>query len=164
MSITQKQLKHLFSYDSATGVFSRITDNKYAMNAKRGPAGYNSAGYIRIKISGKSYSAHRLAWLFVYGHFPSRDLDHINGVKNDNRIANLRECTMSQNQSNRRLQRNNSTGVKGTSFHKTSGKYQCRVTKNGRQIYLGLFDSLDDAKTAYNKAAEAHHGEFARFE
>lgn len=100
----------------------------------------DSTGYIRIRINGVKYKAHRLAWFCYHGQWPDGDIDHINGVRHDNRIANLRVVTNKQNHENRlAANRNNSTGLRGVSLHKKTGKYKAHIRHNGVLYYLGLY-------------------------
>ena len=105
--ITQAKLKELLSYDPETGDFTWLVGRKMAGKKAGSP---HNQGYFTIRISRKLYLSHRLAWLYVYGAFPKIDLDHINGVKSDTRIDNLRECSESQNQWNSRKPKNNISG------------------------------------------------------
>lgn len=87
--------------------------------------------------------------------------DHINGNRLDNRRTNLRLCINAENQRNARKRRDNTSGVKGVCWHKCSGRWQARISVDGKKRHLGLFDSRDEAAHAYNKAAVELHGEFA---
>lgn len=119
-------------------------------------------GYIQISIYKKRYFAHRVAWLLVYREWPNISLDHINGIKSDNRIHNLRMATESQNAWNTRAPSNNKSGYKGVSFHALGNKWQAHISKNNTKIYLGLFNTPEEAYGAYKKAAIQLHGEYAR--
>jgi hypothetical protein len=110
-----------------------------------------------MKIDGQVYKAHRLAWVYVHGIEPKRHLDHINGVRDDNRIANLREATVSQNAMNKKAVNR----LKGAHWNGTVKKWQSVVVKSGRQIWLGYFASAEAAHAAYCSAAKTHFGEFA---
>ena len=120
-------------------------------------------GYRYIRFNGAVYLAHRLAFALHHGFFPEA-IDHINTVKNDNRISNLRQATVAENNRNKQKQANNSTGYKGVSFNKKTKKFQARITSDGTHHSLGNFATLEEAASAYAKAAGDLHGEFARFE
>jgi hypothetical protein len=96
----------------------------------------------------------------VYGRWPAEQIDHVNGVKGDNRIANLREATPTQNVANTLARRNNKCGKKGVVLAR--GKWQAQIYPNGRQIKLGSFNSAEEAHAAYCSAARIYFGEFAR--
>lgn len=157
--ITQGCLKELLHYDPETGVFTWVAPS--GRRAKIGDvAGWASGrGYLGIRINRRAYYAHRLAWLYVHGAWPAQDIDHVNGVRSDNRLANLREATRSQNLANTRPRR---SAPKGTWLHRETGKWCAAITVNGRLRHLGLFASRDDAHAAYAAAANQHFGEFAR--
>jgi len=116
-------------------------------------------GYLYVRINGSNYIAHRLAWLFATGRVPGQMIDHINGVKTDNRFANLRDESPAVNSQNvRGLRVNNSSGFHGVYFHKASGKWmsQIRVQEKGR-LTLGLFPTPTLASQAYEAARKLHH-------
>ena len=121
----------------------------------------NPNGYIYIKINYKLYRAHRLAWLYETGSFPLEQIDHINGIRNDNRYQNLREATRSQNKCNTKMYANNASGFKGVGLYKPTGKYRASITVNNKLIYLGYFDNPELAYAAYCEAALKYHGEFS---
>jgi hypothetical protein len=145
------------SYDPSTGLFT--------WSESVGRFGGNTAGwvardgYVRIQINGRSYLAHRLAWLAVYGCFPGGILDHKNRIRSDNRIENLREASRPQNAQNSKLYANCPSGVKGVRQH-TCGKWHARITINKKQHHLGLFNTKDEAAAARSVAAAQHFGEF----
>jgi len=91
------------------------------------------------------YKAHRLAWMYVHGYMPVEQIDHINRVRNDNRISNLRLASQKQNNENKSLGRNNTSGVTGVTFQKNHGKWRAFIGHNNREIYLGEYDSFDEA-------------------
>ena len=119
-------------------------------------------GYVHIGFCRRYYKAHRLAWLLMTGSWPSALIDHVNGVKSDNRWSNLREATRTQNAANARLAVHNSSGFKGVSFHARRGRWQANIRTEGRYRYLGLFDTAEEAHAAYSREAKKHFGEFAR--
>ena len=159
--LTQERLKELLSYDPETGEFRWLVSKGTAV--KGSVAGSrNSDGYICIQVAGRSYRAHRLAWLYVCGVWPIKDLDHIDRDRTNNLIENLREATRTENNCNVGLQSNNTTGFKGVSFHKANVKYLARANLNGKSIYLGLFPTAELASAAYQAFALANHNSFYR--
>lgn len=155
--LTAARLRELLSYDPETGIFRRLVST--SRNAKAGDVagGLNSEGYVRISVDGSSYRAHRLAWLYVHGVWPSDQLDHWNGVRNDNRYKNLREATNAQNQQNYGIPKSNSSGHVGVSWHKGHRKWLARIKLGGHQRYIGHFANIEDAVAARAKAkAELH--------
>jgi hypothetical protein len=158
--ITQSQLKESLSYEPSTGVFVwRKADHGVRPGMTAGSIG-SSRGYTVITLNGRRYPAHRLAWLYVNGSFPKDEIDHINGDRSDNRIANLRESTRSGNTRNRRK-------FGSTSRHKgvhllKRGKWQSQICCDGKRLFLGLYDDEDAAGAAYDWNAVQMFGEFAK--
>lgn len=157
-------IRELFDYDPATGIFLWRA-NKPKRLAKAGDAAgtLTERGYIRIRFAGRVYSAHRLAWLYVYGEWPPALIDHINHACDDNRIKNLRLASDYQNQGNRKISRNNTSGYKGVHFHKHSGKWHATMCINGKQVHVGSSTIKEEAADAYRIASLKHHGEFSIF-
>lgn len=152
--ITQFELKQILTYDSKTGLFH---------NKEGSIVGHrNPLGYVRIYIKSKLYSASRLAWLYETGEWPKKEIDHINGVRDDNRFDNLREASRSQNCYNKSLMSNNTSGHKGVSWRKSGSCWQAIITVNKKQKHLGYFSDLNEAIEARKKAEKTYHGEFAR--
>jgi hypothetical protein len=106
--------------------------------------------------------AHRLAWFLYHGVWPKEQVDHINNVRDDNRILNLREATSFENQCNRKPQVGCSSKYKGVSYKKQDCKWQAQIQINYKNIYLGLYHNEEEAALAYNKAALEHFGEYAK--
>ena len=156
--ITQPELKSLLSYDPETGDFTWLVGKMAGKKA----VSIDTKGYLLIMINYKSYKSHRLAWLYVYGTMPETDLDHINGVPNDNRICNLRECSNTENAWNTGVVSSNTSGFKGASWRKDIHKWQAHIKINGKQKFLGYFDSREMAGQAYQSKARELHGEFYR--
>lgn len=153
-------IEDLLSYDPETGQFTWKVDQGKAKTGSLAGA-LNPRGYVSIGWGKKHYSAHRLAWYFVYGRWPRQHIDHINGNPRDNRISNLREATPAQNSANRIRNRNKSESAwKGV--HKSSkNRWRAQIQVRGSVHYLGSFDSELAAAAAYEAAALIHHGEFA---
>lgn len=157
--ITPEKIKEALSYDPETGIFTWVGSKRIGWNGK--PAGSpHPRGYIHIKINDNSYKAHRLAWFFVYGEWPTNHIDHINGITGDNRIANLREATRSENLANRKLNKNNTSGIKGVHFNARRQRWIGQVVSNGR-----LFQMCSESKEVIvdwiSGIRNQVHGEFA---
>jgi hypothetical protein len=161
-AITADSLKELLSYDAETGTFRwRVAlCRKYKIGAIAGTV--NDQGYRIITIRGRLYRAHRLAWLYVHGEWPSKDVDHIDGDRGNNRAANLREATNAENLWNRGKASHNKSGYKGVYFLRKSKRWVAEINVDGKRKYLGRFKDPADAHRAYEAAANAQHGEFAR--
>jgi len=159
-TLSQETAKKLLCYDPLTGVFTwRVSRVCVRAGSEAGYTG--SKGYKRININGRHHLAHRLAWLIHTGEAPSAHIDHIDGNKSNNRIANLRHATPGQNQHNSPIQRNNTSGTKGVSRDRKSGKWKAQIRVEGVRLYLGLFRSIEDAAVAVREARCRLHGEFA---
>lgn len=161
-NLTQDYLMQILTYDADSGLFYWNKETKKRL-IKGSAAGTLDNGYVLIGIDRKQYRAHRLAWLYVYGEIPKEQIDHINCIKTDNRIENLRLASNGQNCANRKLQSNNTSGYKGVWFSKRTNKWCAQVGYNNKKIKLGFYNSPEEAYLAYvNKAIELH-GEFFRF-
>lgn len=159
--LTHARLLALVAYDPNTGHFASISKRG---GVRRGrPLGHTEAnGYRRICIDGKRYLAHRLAWFFVHGRWPAEMIDHQNLQRDDNRLSNLREATISQNQRNQPA-RASISGLKGAHWNATRNYWQSYIKANGgRSVFLGRFETAEEAHAAYVAAATEMHGEFAR--
>lgn len=124
----------------------------------------NEDGYICVRLGKHILRCHRIAWAMHYGKWPDFQIDHINGIPDDNRICNLRESNKSTNGMNRLMQSNNKSGYKGVFWAKKNKKWAAQIAKNGKKMHLGLFDSPEAASKAYSDAAMKLHGEFTRIE
>jgi hypothetical protein len=146
--LTQEYLHSILDYDSNTGIF--VWKKRLSQRAKIGKtAGSMIQGYLEIGIHGKSYKAHRLAWLYVYGVFPKLSIDHINCVPNDNRICNLREANASENGQNRKKL--------GVHFDKRLKRFCAKLMLNRKTIFCEYFLTEEKANEAYLKAKKQHH-------
>lgn len=153
-TLTQTELKTLLDYNKNTGDFTWKIYRGGIVKVGGIAGKVELNGYHRIKVNGKLYQAHRLAWFYVYNEWPSKDLDHINRVRSDNRIANLRLATRSENAQNTKIRINNSSSIIGVSWNKRKNKWRAYITKDYKQIHLGFFDTKEDASLARQKAVE----------
>lgn len=163
--MTRETLKHWLDYDSVTGVFRWRRKAGHMLAGEKAGTIYSN-GRRHIIVAGERHFAHRLAWLYVHGVWPSDQLDHINRDRDDNRIANLREATNQQNSVNRLVLKNNRLGVKGVGIStirkRKAQRFRARIRVNDRLIHLGYFSTPEAASAAYQAAAVRYFGEFAR--
>lgn len=157
--ISAARLRELLAYDGTTGQFT-WRSSKQGVRADLAAGRVNVRGYVQVGIELRRYAAHRLAWLYVNGEWPKQDLDHVNGNRSDNRIANLREATEAENTWNRKTPKNNRAGLKGV-YKATANRWRSQIKVVGKRIVLGHFDKKEDAHAAYCAAAAKHFGEFA---
>lgn len=155
--ITAERVRSLLSYDEETGEFKWATRccNRMKLGDKAG--GVKSDGYVVIRINGLKCMAHRVAWLYVYGEWPKHEIDHINLVRTDNRIKNLRPVTRGENEHNKYLRKDNTSGYKGVSWRAGFGKWVVQIQHQYKKIYLGSFALLEDAVATYENAAATLH-------
>lgn len=156
--LTQQRLKELLSYDPETGLFINLTQRRPQAKIGSVAGCKHYSGYIHIKIDNKKYMAHRLAWLYVYGEMPKKELDHINEIKDDNRIVNLRLATHKENGQNVSSPRiDNNSGFRGVSWDKKAKKWCAQIGINGKYKNLGYFVTPEEAYEAYLKAKRKIH-------
>lgn len=156
--LTQARLKEVLKYSRNTGQFTwRRT------RGPKAPAGTlagtpHKRGYVALMVDQRLYLAHRLAWLYVHGCWPTDTIDHINGVKNDNRIKNLRDVSMQTNLHNQHAAyKSNKTGLRGVSFEGRSNKWYARIRVASKSVMLGYFATAGEAHAAYIAAKQIHH-------
>lgn len=154
--LTQEILKQNLYYDKDTGLFSRIKSARLSNNGSVGSV--QTHGYRAISVNGKLYRAHRLAWLYVYGEFPKNQIDHINGNRDDNRIENLREASVTQNSYNKRKPQGSNPYL-GVTRKKRQNSYKwcARITVDKKPKHLGYFDCPETAYKAYLLAKAQYH-------
>lgn len=160
-NLTVDRLKQVAKYHPTTGVFVRRT---YGGGVKPGErmGSVDVNGYVIISIDDKTHKAHRLAWLYMYGEWPSKDIDHRDNCGDHNWIDNLRVATVSENKANSKVYKNNTSGFKGVRYYRWNGKWLARIGAGKKRIHLGYFSTREEAAEAYAIAAEKYHGEFAR--
>jgi hypothetical protein len=161
--LTRRDLLKVLEYCPATGLFKwRATRGRAKAGAVAGCV--RGDGYVMIRIRGRLYYGHRLAWLCMTGAWPTNEIDHIDLNPTNNRWNNLRAATCSQNQANRNKRANNTSGLKGVVWHKQSEKWLARLVHNGKMTCVGYFDTKEQAAAAYADVVKQICGEFARAE
>jgi hypothetical protein len=150
--LTQHELKTVLSYDPITGTFTWVRPASVRMKPGDQAGCVEPTGYVGMVVNYQRYRAHRLAWLYVYGVMPEGEIDHMDGDKSNNAITNLRVVTTKQNRENTGLQCNNTSGVRGVYWDKRREKWMARVQHHKKWIFLGRFDSIDQAAQIVKEA------------
>lgn len=157
--LTQDGIRNLFEYEPNLGVLiRRKTTGGMVAGCKVGSI--TKKGYCSAKVLSKSYMVHRLIWLYVYGKFPENQIDHINGIRHDNRVENLREAITHQNCSNQPVRKNNTSGARGVVVDKKTGKFTAQCNAGGIHYYLGQYATREEASRVREEFAKKMHGEF----
>jgi hypothetical protein len=155
--ITAEEARSLFDYSTETGIVAWASGAHSARRAGK-PAGcMDGKGYITISVRGRRYLGHRLAWLIVNGNWPTGEIDHKNGVRCDNRLSNLRECSHAENQQNRARNQNSTSGHAGVYWNKHKNRWQAQIQVGGRRRFLGRFKAAEEASLAYAEAKRLMH-------
>jgi hypothetical protein len=158
--LTQELLSALLEHQQDGRLLRKVTTNPRA-KAHTYSGSPNKAGYLRTRVLGKLYYNHHLVWFLHHGAWPSA-LDHINGNKGDNRLENLRACDQSQNMRNMASRAGSKTGVKGVGWRPDKQRYRARIVVNGKEMCLGHFLTLEEARSVVEAARTKYHGDFAR--
>jgi hypothetical protein len=162
--LTQQRLLEVLGYDPETGEFQwrnhPSMHNRKAGSVQWGPRN-KGGGYIRIMIDGKIHHGHRLAWLYVHGHWPRDQIDHIDGDRANNRITNLRDVTPSQNRMNTPRKSKYGRGVRFRNDGARPKPWHACIHKDYKRISLGDYHTQEEAAAAYEAAAKIYHGEFS---
>lgn len=161
MTLTAERLREVLHYDAATGRFTWLKSHQ-KVSAGDAAGCLDDKGYVRIRIDGKRYRAHRLAWLYVTGDWPEDQIDHRDLDKANNAFLNLRQANNTQNNGNRKRQPNNTSGHRGVSWHSPRRRWRAIIYVGKKQVYLGTFNNKETAAEAYRLAAQSKFGEFAR--
>ena len=160
-ALSLDRMMEVLEYSPETGIFFWKVDKRgFRGKAKAGSAAgtlSKSDGYIQITIDQVRQQAHRLAWFYVTGNWPKEQIDHINGIRSDNRICNLREVSVSENRKNIKLRDNNTSGRVGVSWAKKDNRWRAAIQVGGKMIYIGNFKEFEDAVKA-REVAEKHYG------
>jgi len=158
--LTQEELKRIIHYNPETGVFTnRLFRNPRALEGQV-VGTVDGKGYLHTMIDKKIYRLHRLACLYMTGVVP-KYVDHKDRVRVNNAWNNLRSATCRDNSGNSGIPSHNTSGFRGVSRNSKSGKWHAQIKINGKQTYLGRFDTPGEAAVRYNEAAKEHFGEFA---
>lgn len=158
-NIPVERLHELFSYNPDTGQLIAKTHNpKRLVGSVAGSK--STLGYINVFVDNRNCKAHRVIWALAYGYWPDMYIDHINGVRDDNRLENLRMADSLQNNFNRGTQRRDKSGFKGVCIKKGSKRWVAQITIDGKRKHLGLFDTAEEAAAAYDAVAKQIHGAF----
>ena len=157
---TAQRVRELLNYDPATGILTRRVG---AATTKVGDVAdtLNQDGYVYLKLGRRGFFGHRVAWLHFYGAWPISKIDHMNGIRTDNRIANLREVTDLENVQNQRLTgRNSKSGMLGIHWRKDSKKWRVRISVAGKKVLLGSFGTIEEAAAVHLEAKRRMHAGF----
>lgn len=159
--MTHEELSKLTEYDPLTGIFALRVDT---LRRKKGETlGYpHKKGYIAISLGNDKYLAHRLAWFYIHGEWPTDQIDHINMNKTDNRLCNLRVASNAQNQWNTTLCKNNTSGQRGVRWDKQTSKWRVQVDIEGTHVHLGRFSDQAAAKNVCSGFLRKQHRDFYR--
>lgn len=159
--LTQQRLQQLFNYNPETGIFTRLVATSNFTKAGHVAGTLSKNGYLYMMVDRKNYMAHRLAWIYVYGEFPKNEIDHINGIEDDNKISNLRDVDKFINMQNEvRVRKNNACGLMGAHFRKERNKWVAQLRVNGKSRRFGSFNTPEEAHHAYLKAKRLYHKGF----
>lgn len=159
MTIMHSQLLELLEYDPATGLFRwAVAGRGRSLGAVAGSM--HISGYWKIEICGRKYRRARLAWFYMTGEWPAALVDHINLQKSDDRWQNLRCATISQNEGNKAIRKDNKSGSKGV--RRVRNLWRASIRHGGKYRHLGHFQELDQAREAYARAAQELFGQYAR--
>jgi len=151
----EKLMKNLISIDRAKELFTIGHNGLEFRYSNRKVGCLSKDGYMVVTVDGRQYPQHRIVWFLVTGSWPINQIDHINGNRADNSVANLRQATGSQNQENRKC--SNKSGFFGVTFNKKASTWQAQIKKNGKQFYLGVFNTAELAHFAYVSAKRKTH-------
>ena len=154
--LTAERLREFLSYSPDSGDFRWVV-TKGRSAAGRVAGSFDSYGYVVIRLDRRIYKAHRLAWLYMHGKWPADQIDHINGDRADNRMSNLREATMAQNQQNMKVPAHNTSRYVGVTWSKREKKWLANIKVNGKVIGLGSYSRIEQAAAAYAEGKAKFH-------
>jgi hypothetical protein len=160
LMITQDYLKECMHYDQETGVFTWLKSHSNVTKVGQKAGSLSGDGYLHIGVNKKRYKAHRLAFLYMEGSFPSECVDHINCIRTDNSWKNLRHATRQENNFNRAKTKNNKTGFKGVFYLKATNKFKAVARLHKKNLDLGSFDTAEMAYKAYVEVSKKIQGDY----
>lgn len=155
--IAANDLKEIISYDPASGGFLWKVSRSKKVKVGARIGSWDLYGYQTVRIDGRSYKLHRLAWLYMTGEWPVGDVDHINGVRHDNRFSNLRDVPRGQNLENRRAANPGKKSGLPLGVHRERYAFSARISRDNCSIVLGHFPTPEEASAAYIQAKRALH-------
>mgnify|MGYP000859479568 CR=1 FL=1 len=159
--LTQERLRELLEYNPDTGLFIWRVNRSSNIRAGSLAGANHREGYRSISIDNKRYLAHRLAWLYVTGHWPENLIDHINECRDDNRFCNLRQANKSENGCNKGPRADSKSGVKNVMWQKRQGGWYVQLKINGTKYFYGYFKDIELASLVAEEARDKIHGVFA---
>lgn len=139
-----RYISKYLAYEDDSGIFTWLTSMKGRLSGRQAGA-IDKDGYRIICFKGRMFKAHRLAWFMVYGYLPKETIDHINRVRDDNRISNLRLATMLEQGRNKKVPKNNTSGHVGVTWSSSSKKWLSQLCFNKKTHYVGLFSDIEMA-------------------
>ena len=159
-NLSADELMEQLHYNPETGIFARkvIKASRFAKSQGESIGSLNDSGYVVISVNSKPQRAHRLAWLYMTGDWPIGEIDHINGIRIDNRWSNLRDVETRVNAQNKRsAMSHNKTGLLGASWNKRDRRFVSRIKSGNKYLSLGGFDTAEQAHAAYINAKRRLH-------
>lgn len=156
-NLTAARLRELLHYNPDSGLFTWVVSTTRRIRVGAIAGTLVKEGYVSIGVDRDLHRAHRLAWLYVYGEWPKHDIDHINGNRSDNRIANLRDVTRTVNLQNLRLAHKDKQSNAPLGVYTDKKKWAAAIRVNGERVRLGNFNTPEEAHAAYLEAKRKHH-------
>lgn len=158
----EDRLKEYLLYDPTSGFLFWKKSKSRSIFVGKEAGNLTQRGYKTFRFDKKVYKTHRVCWFLYYGNWPKGEVDHINGLKDDNRISNLRDVSHRENMLNKKSQSGSTSKYKGVYWHKSNKKWRATLWNGSSKLHLGMFDCETSAALAYDEAAKQVFGEFAR--